>query len=188
MSRLAVLAASLALTACASLAPPAPQASWSGRFSASARLPERTESFSGNFRLEERPGAVTLDLNSPLGTTLLRVEQDERGARASGPDGLSVSGTDAGALSEQLLGVRLPVAGLPYWIDGRPSPSGLAPGGRDSGADFRQDGWSVSVLERGVDGQARRVLLERAAQAAAPALRVTLVIDERSGRAVPAAP
>lgn len=181
--RLALLAGTLALSACASLAPPPPEAGWTGRFSASAHLPERSESVSGNFRLEERPGSTLLDLGTPLGTTLLRVEQDRAGARATGPNGLSVSGPDAEALSEQLLGVRLPVTGLPYWIDGRPAPLGTPARGASPTEGFQQDGWEVSVLERDPSGQARRVLLERPAQAAAPALRVLLVIDERDGRA-----
>jgi outer membrane lipoprotein LolB len=181
--RLALLAGTLALTACASLVPAPPEASWSGRFSATARLPERTESMNGSFRLEERPGSTILDLNSPLGTTLLRVEQDRAGARATGPNGLSVGGADAEALSEELLGVRLPVSGLPHWIDGRPVPGRvLARSGGEAGG-FQQDGWAVSVLERDAAGHARRVLLERPALAPAPALRVLLVVDERSGRA-----
>lgn len=181
--RLALLAGALALTACASLAPPPPQASWSGRFAASARLPEHTESVSGSFRLEQRADATSLDLTSPLGNTLLRVEQNSRGARATGPNGLSESGPDAEALSEQLLGVRLPVAGLPYWIDGRHAPQAWRTPAQGSESGFEQDGWTVSVLERDADGAVRRLLLERAAQPGQPALRALLVIDARSGRA-----
>ena len=180
--RLGLLAGTLALTACASLSPPPPEASWSGRFSASARMPDRTESLSGGFRLEQHGDATRLDLTSPLGNTLLRVEQDSRGARAAGPDGVSVSGPDAEALSEQVLGVRLPVAGLPYWIDGRPAPGARRAIPTSSEAGFEQDGWTVSVLERDAEGQARRVLLERPAQPGLPALRALLVVDARSGR------
>lgn len=125
--RLLGLLGSLTLTACAPLARrpapaavPAPEGQWQGRFSlrverlASAEIQNgRTDSAQGNFALSSRGGQVVLDLASPLGQTLARIESDLRGAALVLADGRRIEAADAQSLLEQLLGWRLPVDRLP---------------------------------------------------------------------------
>ena len=61
-----------------------------------------------------------LELASPLGTTVARIEIEPGGARATGAQMQEVRGADADAMTEQLLGWPLPVSGLADWIEGRP--------------------------------------------------------------------
>jgi outer membrane lipoprotein LolB len=141
--------------------------------------------------------ALTLDLASPLGNTLARVDVSPDGARlrAPGNDGSlqELAGPSAEALAEQVLGFALPVVGIGDWIEGRPAPAPPASiAGVTTGADgaverIEQDGWSITVEERFAAGaRPRRLTFERAARpasaftTAAPAVTLRLVLDEPS--------
>src|SRR5512139_942048 len=111
------------LTGCATTPETAPDRVHTGRFSAVASQGERRESVSGRFSMEVRGDRRRIDLATPLGTTVARIEIGPEGASANGPGMQEARGPDADALAEQLLGWRLPVSGLPDWIEGRPVPS-----------------------------------------------------------------
>ena len=115
------------LTACAHAHQPSSPAdrAYSGRFSVTTALGEQRENVSGRFNFEIRGQQQVLELSSPLGTTVARVEIEPGGARATGAQMQEVRGADADALTEQLLGWRLPVSGLTDWIEGRPVPQPL---------------------------------------------------------------
>lgn len=157
------------LAGCASLpAPPPAERVYEGRFAASARIDGKAESSSGRFVLRVgRDGALTLDLGSPLGNTLARLELGPDGARlrAPQPDGTltEARGANGADLTAQLLGYPLPVEGLAHWIDARPAPQRPAVVERADGriVQIEQDGWIVRVQERFEDGQPRRLLFER---------------------------
>jgi outer membrane lipoprotein LolB len=128
---------------------------------------------------------VTLDLDSPLGSTLARVEVDPQGARLTAPGNhgqREVRGANAEALTYEVLGWPLPVAGFRDWIDGRPVPA--RPAAERTSADgkaFDQDGWTITVLERFDEGRGppRRLVFERPeAQGLTPAISLRLVLDE----------
>ncbi len=86
------------------------------------RSASKRENVSGRFNFEVRGPQQVLELSSPLGTTVARIEIEPGGARATGAQMQEVRGADADALTEQLLGWRLPVSGLADWIEGRPVP------------------------------------------------------------------
>ena len=114
------------LTACATpiLAPP--DRAYSGRFAVTTALGEQRENVSGRFNLEIRGSQQIVELASPLGTTVARVEIEPGGARATGAQMQEVRGADADMLTQQLLGWPLPVSGLVDWIEGRPVPTRVA--------------------------------------------------------------
>ena len=122
---------------------------YTGRFSAVATQAERRESVSGRFSVEVRGDRQRIDLATPLGTTVARIEVGPDGASASGPGMEEERGPDADALAEQLLGWRLPVSGLSDWIEGRPAPSRPARVERDGDRAvlIEQDGWTVRLAE-----------------------------------------
>lgn len=170
----------LALAGCAS-APPVPaDRAYTGRFSAIASQAERRETVSGRFSLEVRGTRQTIDLSTPLGTTVARIEVAADGARASGPGLQEARGPDADALAEQLLGWRLPVSGLPDWVEGRPAPGRPARVERDNGRPvlIEQDGWTVRLAEAFADGRPRLIVLERPVTPFAPGVVLRLVIDD----------
>lgn len=184
----ALLATALLAGACTSLPlPSSTQRSYAGRFSlavtpAGAGAQAQRSAWSGRFWLAVGAQSLTLDLVSPLGATIARFETDRREARLLVPadGGLRVErGTDAQALSEQILGWSLPIEGMPDWVEGRPSSSRpfRALPADDGNERFEQDGWSVTV-ERLVDGKpGRRLQMDRAARDGYPAVALRVVLD-----------
>jgi outer membrane lipoprotein LolB len=184
--RAAISLLAVALLAdCTSLAPIAPaDRVYSGRFAANVTGVEQRESVSGRFTLAVRGGSITIDLASPLGNTLARVQATQDRATLTAPqsDGSLATweGTSPEALTERVLGWRLPVSGLADWIAGRPAPDRPARQLPDSGPAQRieQDGWTITVEERFDESdQPRRLSLDRPSIANAPAVRLRLVVD-----------
>jgi outer membrane lipoprotein LolB len=175
------------LVACASLPPQAPaERVHAGRFSAIAKLDDRQENLSGRFVLAVRGESLTLDLASPLGTTLARVETGPDGARLTEPGSppRELRGASAEALAEQALGFALPASGIGDWIVGRPVAHRAASTLLNDGhvSVIEQDGWTIRVLERFAgNGLPRRLAFERPAHAASPAIRLQLVLDDPAG-------
>jgi outer membrane lipoprotein LolB len=181
----ATLTSAALLTACAttpSVSPP--DRAYSGRFAVTTAFGEKRENVSGRFNFEVRGPQQVLELASPLGTTVARIEVEPGGARAIGPQMQEVRGADADALSEQLLGWRLPVAGLADWIEGRPVAQRAARVQRDGDriALIDQDGWEIRLSEyfEGF-GRPRRLSLERPAGPGTPSVLLRLVVDEPGG-------
>lgn len=169
-----------ALAGCAAVPAVQPDRAYTGRFSAVSALGDKRETVSGRFSVEVRGERQTIDLATPLGTTVARVEVGPDGARASGPGMQDARGSDADALTEQLLGWRLPVSGLADWIDGRPAPGRPARVERDGNRPvlIEQDGWTVRVAETFAGSARPRILvLERPPSPPAPGVSLRLVVD-----------
>ena len=169
------------LAGCAAAPATTPDRIHTGRFSATATLGDKRDSVSGRFSVEVRGDRQRVDLATPLGTTVARIEVGPDGASASGPGMPEARGPDADALAEQLLGWRLPVSGLPDWIDGRPVPSRPARVERDGNRPtlIEQDGWTVRIAETfAASDRPRLIVLERAASPLAPGVVLRLVVDD----------
>ena len=169
------------LAGCATAPATPPDRLYTGRFSAVATKADRRETISGRFSLEVRGDRQRIDLATPLGTTVARIEVGPDGASARGPGMQETRGSDADALAEQLLGWRLPVSGLPDWIEGRPAASRPARVERDGNRPvlIEQDGWTVRLAETfEPSGRPRLVVLERAATPFAPGVVLRLVVDD----------
>jgi outer membrane lipoprotein LolB len=191
--RLAGGAAALALAACATLPEfGAVERVHAGRFAATTVLDGRSENTTGRFTLAVAGHRLLLDLSSPLGTTLARIESGAGGAvlRLPGDGEREVRGRDAEALAEELLGWTMPVAGIADWIVGRPDPRRPSRAFADGagGQGFEQDGWQIELAERFGDDSPRRLVMTRPARAAvpptppAPAITLRLVLDEPAPR------
>jgi outer membrane lipoprotein LolB len=172
------------LTACATpiLAPP--DRAYSGRFAVTTAFGEQRENVSGRFNLEIRGPQQMVELASPLGTTVARVEIEPGGARATGAQMQEVRGADADALTQQLLGWPLPVSGLADWIEGRPVPTRVARVEREGGRVvlLEQDGWTIRLPEYSeATARPRRLVLERPAGANTPSVVLRLIVDEPGG-------
>jgi len=171
----------VALTACATAPVNVPDRVYTGRFSAIATRAETLETVSGRFSVEVRGKQQTIDISTPLGTTVARIEVGPDGARASGAGVQEISGTDADALTEQLLGWRLPVSGMSDWIEGRPAPGRPARVEREGSrlVLIEQDGWIVRLSETfESSGRPRLIVLERPAASLAPSVILRLIVDD----------
>lgn len=159
---------------------------YTGRFSAGISRGEQREAVSGRFTLAVSAGRTTLDLASPLGNTLARIETDAGGATLTAPRSEGTLATWQGdsvdALTESVLGYRLPVSGLADWIAGRPA-AGRAMRVRPVSGPAQhidQDGWLITIDERFEhNGAPRRLSFDRdAGDPAAPSVRLRLVLDD----------
>jgi outer membrane lipoprotein LolB len=171
----------LLLAGCATVPAPAPDRAYTGRFSAVAVQGDKRETVSGRFNVEVRGDRQRIDLATPLGTTVARIDVGPEGASATGPGMQETRGPDADALAEQLLGWRLPVSGLSDWIEGRPAPGRPArvAGDGPRPVQIEQDGWTVRFAENfESSGRPRIIVLERAASPIAPGVVLRLVVDD----------
>ncbi len=182
------------LFACTTLPPPAALHTTTGRFALSAEGIRATgapvrESLSGRFTLSQTADTTTLDLSSPLGNTLARLQSDPSGAQLQVPEsgGLRViHNANAEALAEEVLGFALPLAGLPWWIKGQPipeRPAQLSQLQREGAliTHIDQDGWGIHIDQR-FDNSAtpRRLTLVRPASTMSPAITLRIVLDENN--------
>lgn len=164
---------------------PEPLRSYSGRFALTATAADQKENVSGRFALAVHRKGITLDLVSPLGNTLARVQTENGAATLTAPqaDGTlrTVHGSSAEALAEQILGWTLPVSGLPAWIEGRPvddRPSMVEPQGGGPAQTIYQDGWTIRILDRFEGSTVPRLLdIQRPAAGAAPAVQLRTVVE-----------
>ena len=185
-----VLLALLFGSGCTTFAPIEPAAQFhTGRFSASVSRGEQREAVSGRFSLAVSADRTTLDLASPLGNTLARIEAVAAGATLTAPqaDGTLATwkGDSPDALAEAVLGYRLPVSGLADWIAGRAVAGHAARVFPPTGPAQRieQDGWAIGIEERFAgNGAPRRLSFDRDGEGpAAPSVRLRLVLDDASG-------
>jgi outer membrane lipoprotein LolB len=172
--------------ACTTLPPATGGVNYSGRFALVVDGADRHEATSGRFALNVDGSDVTLDLSTPLGTTVARLQSGPEGAVLTVPSagGLRTArGPDPDALSLQVLGWTLPVSGIGDWIEGRPAsgrPYRLDPG-QDGAAQLEQDGWTIRFEPRGSDGRIRRLDMNRPRQGDAPAVSLRVVLDSGAG-------
>lgn len=180
--RLLVAAASVLLGACATISAP-PDRVHTGRFTAAtiaAPGAQPAQNVSGRFTVEVRGTRRIIDVATPLGTTIARIDLVPGSATATGPQMQTATGPDPDVLVEQLLGWRLPVAGLADWIEGRPAPGRPARTEGEAGrlSLIEQDGWLIRIAEYSPAGTPRLLTLERPAMLPDPGLRVRLVLED----------
>ncbi len=177
---LTVLIPALLVAGCATpVAPPVesgkPPTVWSGRFAVNwlaSPEPPREESASGRFLLREIGPSTELDVFSPFGQTIARARTGPSGSVLETSDGTRYEAANPEALTERVLGWRVPVGRLPQWLRGL-DDAGNGPSSRVD-AD-----WSVSIDES-VDRRPRRLTLRWPADVSAPGWRrvtIRLVLD-----------
>jgi outer membrane lipoprotein LolB len=140
--RFFLLLVALVAGACAQLETTAPK---DVEFDLSGRLAARygNEAFSGNIAWRHAPSADELLITSPLGAGVARIVRDGDSVVLTTAEPREYKARDAEALTEEVLGFRLPLSGLADWIRGRPSDKALAK------ADYDEQGRLRSLEERG---------------------------------------
>jgi outer membrane lipoprotein LolB len=146
------------LTACASLSEDAatpvidrPARTLITHFNIEGRLSVQHEArrHAVNLYWQHTPATDELLLSTPLGQGLARLQRDAASARLRLADQRELMADNWEALAQQLIGVDLPLANLPYWVLGLanqtpPQQSSLDAMGR---LQWQQaDGWRVNYL------------------------------------------
>jgi outer membrane lipoprotein LolB len=121
-------------------------------FDLSGRLAARygNEAFTGNIAWRHAKSADEMLITSSLGAGVARIVRDGNAVVLSTAEPREYQATDAEALTEEVLGFRLPLAGLADWVRGRPSTE--APATAEYAADGRllslqQQGWNIEYLD-----------------------------------------
>ena len=139
----------LALGACAQLETRAPQ---DVQFDLSGRLAARyrNEAFTGNLAWRHAASADEMLITSTLGAGVARIVREGKTVILTTAEPREYRAADAEALTEEVLGFRVPLAGLADWVQGKPSTESpasaeYAPDGRL--LSLQQRGWNVEYLE-----------------------------------------
>ena len=121
-------------------------------FDLSGRLAARYrgEAFSGNIAWRHARSADEMLITSTLGAGVARIVRQGDSVVLTTAEPREYRAPDAEALTEEVLGFRLPLAGLADWVRGRPSTESPAsaeysPDGRL--LSLQQQGWNVEYLD-----------------------------------------
>jgi outer membrane lipoprotein LolB len=104
------------------------------------------ESFSGGVQWQHSGNRDEILLLNPLGQALAQIQRTPDGVHLATSGQENYYASDVESLTEQVLGWRLPLTGLQYWVQGVNSPATTA--AIDKGRDgrvvaIRQDGWEI---------------------------------------------
>jgi outer membrane lipoprotein LolB len=121
-------------------------------FELNARLAARygAESFSGNLAWRHAERNDEMLITTPMGQGVARIVREGDAVILTTAEPKEYRAADAESITEQVLGFRLPLAGLADWVRARPSRD--APSKEDKAPDGRlqrleQSGWLVEYQE-----------------------------------------
>lgn len=110
--------------------------------------------FSGNVRWQHTLLEDTILLLSPLGQAVAEIKKNDNGVQLVTSKQETFHARDVEELTVEILGWRLPLGGLQYWIQGLYSPFSTASvdlDGDDQIISIRQDGWEILFTHYAAD-------------------------------------
>ena len=139
------------LAACASAPPPSMRTTADAAdtpFSIAGRISARRgdAGVAGAFTWTHDAAHDAIDLSTPLGQTLAKLEGGAKGVEVRLPDGRTQTAATWRELTERAFGVTIPVDGLSAWVRGVPraaEPFTIERDARGRPALLRQQGWEV---------------------------------------------
>jgi outer membrane lipoprotein LolB len=141
--------AGVSLAACAELAFIMPARDVEFELAGRIAVKYRDQAASGNLAWRHAADSDELLITSPLGQGIARIVRERAEVVLTTPEGHEYRAADAESLTEQVLGFRLPLAGLSDWVRARPAP-GPAQARRSADGrleELEQAGWRVEYLE-----------------------------------------
>jgi len=132
------------------------------------------QSLSGQIHWQHRVESDEVLMTSPLGQGVARIVRDAEGVALEVPNQPTRRAPDAESLTREALGYPLPVAGLTWWVQGRPDPGSAFELTHDASgriAQLRQNGWVIDYLQYAADARPRRMVVAR------EGLQIRLVAD-----------
>ena len=185
MLRGLVAAACVALLAACATAPPAsserltlPAAD--APFSIGGRISARRADagVAGSFNWVHDATHDAIDLTTPLGQTLAKLEGGPAGVEVRLPDGRTQSAPTWRELTERAFGVTIPVDGLSAWVRGIPratEPFAIERDAQGRASLLRQQGWEIVYAY--ADDAATRPFRASLTYPGADAIEVRVVVD-----------
>ena len=135
----------------------------------------REEAASGNVAWRHSRDSDELLITTPVGSSVARIVRNGNEVVLTTSEPRDYRANDAEALTEQVLGFRIPLAGLTDWVRGRVVEGSHANVVRDSQgriSKLEQNGWQVEYQEFGADGLPSRMKLNY------PGIELRLAIHE----------
>lgn len=135
------------------------------------------DGFYGNLRWIHRKHSDEVWLLSPLGQTVAHIQSTPGMARLTDRNLKEYDASDVESLTEKILGWRLPLEGLDWWVRGIASDHSPSIASFDEAhriVSLRQDGWEIRFARRFENGSPKVVVLER------EGIRIKFVIDADS--------
>lgn len=178
-----VLGMTILVAACASLPPAAPPANidaGDAPFSISGRISARRgdAGIAGSFTWIHDAAHDVIDLSSPLGQVIAKLEGGADGVQVRLPDGSTQSAATWQALTDRAFGVTIPVDGLAAWVRAVPrraAPFTVERDSRGRVALLRQQGWDVVYAY--ADDAADRPFRASLSYPGAETVEVRIVVD-----------
>ena len=137
------------------------------------------EAASGKVSWQHEPAGYDLLITNPFGQGVARIVRRDARVTLTTSDQKVYEASDAEALTAEVLGWRLPLAGLPDWVRGRAATGALAQSRLDHLqrlTELRQSGWLVEFLDYNeASGLPSRLRLSR------EEVEIRLVIDQWLG-------
>src|SRR5262249_32862492 len=108
----------------------------------------KEEASSGNIAWRHSAARDEMLLSSPFGQGMGRIVRDNARVTLPTSDGRAFPAADAESLTEQVLGFRIPMAGLADWVRGQPGPGPARTRADDDGrlVELEQRGWKIEYL------------------------------------------
>ena len=120
----------------------------------------REEAFSGIVTWRHAADGDEMLLSTPMGQGVARIVRQGEAIVVTTSEGQEYSDRDGEALTERVLGFRLPLGGLADWVRGRPAPA------------LEARGWKVEYQERDAQGRPARMRMTY------PGVELRLAISE----------
>jgi outer membrane lipoprotein LolB len=158
--RVAALALAFFIAGCAQA--PLQPAPADTEFDLAGRLGARygEESFSGNIAWRHGASTDEMLISTALGQGVARILRDGGSVTLTTAEPREYRAADAESLTEQVLGFRLPLAGLADWVRGRPAP------------ELEARGWHIEYQERDAQGRPTRLRLTY------PGIELRLIVSQ----------
>jgi len=181
VARCLSLVAVLVFSGCAShLAVSIPDIAPDFELQGRAALRYGTEGGSTRIAWRHSGAADDLLITTSLGQGVARITRQDGRVRLVTADGNEYSAADAETVTESVLGWRLPLAGLPDWVRGRPSAGRPAQTRNDDNgriAGIEQDAWRITYSAWEGDLPSR-LTLNHDGVGGHSAVEIRLIIDQ----------
>lgn len=143
-------------------------------------IQHQNEGFSGNLHWQHQGLADEIQIYGPLGQMVVHIiKLPKQGVRLITSDRKEYSAADVETLTESIVGWRLPLQGLQYWVLGAAHPDSYAEIKRDDQQrpiQLFQSGWQVEIQRY----QAESGLPDKLVLRYGDSLQIRLVIDRWS--------
>jgi len=149
MARALALAAAWLLAACAAMEFRAPAEALEFELAGRIAVRYRDEASSGSISWRHHARGDEMLITNPLGQGVARILRSGEQVTLVTAEGREHHAADAEELTEQVLGFRVPLAGLADWVQARaaPGPALARRGAEGRLLELEQAGWRIEYLE-----------------------------------------